>query len=69
MREVYFLVRSSHIKAIEGGIYDEDMAVAILDEVEEQELAYKYLSRVSHIRLGRWWFCQTHVYHSQASSG
>lgn len=33
---------SSHVEAIEGGIFHEDMAVAILDAVEEHELAYKY---------------------------
>ncbi|KAI8222901.1 hypothetical protein K4K53_007072 [Colletotrichum sp. SAR 10_77] len=41
-------------QAIYGGIYNEDMAVAIVDEVENNKLAYKHWSCVGPIGLGKW---------------
>ncbi|KAJ0386906.1 hypothetical protein COL922a_003382 [Colletotrichum nupharicola] len=41
-------------QAIYGGIYNEDMAVAIADEVENNKLAYNHWSCVGPIGLGKW---------------
>lgn len=40
--------------AIDGGIYNEDMAVAIVDEVEKQELVFKHWSCTGAIGLKKW---------------
>ncbi|RYC79714.1 hypothetical protein BFJ63_vAg17401 [Fusarium oxysporum f. sp. narcissi] len=40
--------------AIEGGIYNEDMAVAIVDEVEKSNLVFKHWSCTGRIGLSKW---------------
>ncbi|KAH9226221.1 hypothetical protein K456DRAFT_43256 [Colletotrichum gloeosporioides 23] len=42
------------VEAANGGIYNEDMAVAIVDEVENNKLAYKHWSCTGPIGLGKW---------------
>jgi putative NADH-flavin reductase len=40
--------------AIEGGIYNEDMAVAIVDEVERGNLVFQHWSCTGQMGLGKW---------------
>lgn len=42
------------IEAAAHGIYNEDMAVAIVDEAENNKLAYQHWSCTGPIGLGRW---------------
>ena len=39
---------------IEGGIYNEDMAVAIADEVEKKQLIHQHWTCTGQIDLGKW---------------
>ncbi|GJC84751.1 hypothetical protein ColLi_07589 [Colletotrichum liriopes] len=41
-------------EAAENGIYNEDMAVAIVDEVENNKLAFKHWSCTGPIGLRKW---------------
>lgn len=45
---------SSGDAAIDGGIYNEDMAVAIVDEVENKKLTFKHWSCTGEIGLKEW---------------
>lgn len=45
---------SSGDAAIDGGIYNEDMAIAIVDEVENKKLAFKHWSCTGEIGLKEW---------------
>lgn len=40
--------------AVQGGIYNEDMAVAIVDEVENSRLTFKHWSCTGEIDLKEW---------------
>lgn len=47
-------VKTPAYQALEGGIYNEDMAVAIADEVENENYAYKHWSCTGPIDLRQW---------------
>lgn len=47
-------VASPAYQAIEGGIYNEDLAVAIVDEVENGKYIYKHWSCTGPIGLKEW---------------
>lgn len=42
------------VEAVEQGIYNEDMAVAIVDELENNRLTHKHWSCVGPIGLKEW---------------
>ena len=42
------------VEAIEGGVYNEDMAVAIVDEIERPILTFKHWSCVGRVGLAEW---------------
>lgn len=47
-------IESPAYQGVEGGIYNEDMAVAIVDEVEKPETDYKHWTCTGPIGLKEW---------------